>query len=188
MSLRAWQTPSSSFLITTRPIIYVLLRLPMKRKKALRQKTRWHKSCSTRGWLLWGDDQSAKIRYGECVYESWNECSIRNKQKYRRFDQRGRQACLYRFHNGHLLTGRDAAHARLAAMLRDGKPLPVSFTNRIIYYVGPVDPVGDEVVGPAGLTTATRMDKFTELMLRETGLLAMIGKAERGAGAIEAIR
>ena len=73
-------------------------------------------------------------------------------------------------------------------MLRDGKPLPVSFTNRIIYYVGPADPVGDEVVGPAGLTTATRMDKFTELMLRETGLLAMIGKAERGAGAIEAIR
>src|SRR6476646_5764698 len=73
-------------------------------------------------------------------------------------------------------------------MLARGEPLPVDFTDRIIYYVGPVDPVRDEVVGPAGPTTSTRMDKFTELMLARTGLIAMIGKAERGPAAIEAIR
>jgi len=90
--------------------------------------------------------------------------------------------------NGHILTGRDAAHKRIVDMLARGEPLPVAFTNRIIYYVGPVDPVRDEVVGPAGPTTATRMDKFTETMLAQTGLVAMIGKAERGPVAIEAIR
>jgi fumarate hydratase class I len=90
--------------------------------------------------------------------------------------------------NGRILTGRDAAHKRIADMLARGEPLPVDFTNRIIYYVGPVDPVRDEVVGPAGPTTATRMDKFTETMLGQTGLLAMIGKAERGPVAIDAIR
>jgi fumarate hydratase, class I len=90
--------------------------------------------------------------------------------------------------NGRILTGRDAAHKRIADMLARGEPLPVDFTNRIIYYVGPVDPVRDEVVGPAGPTTATRMDKFTETMLAETGLIAMIGKGERGPVAIEAIR
>jgi fumarate hydratase class I len=90
--------------------------------------------------------------------------------------------------NGHILTGRDAAHKRIVDMLARGEPLPVDFTNRIIYYVGPVDPVRDEVVGPAGPTTATRMDKFTETMLARTGLVAMIGKAERGPAAIEAIR
>jgi fumarate hydratase class I len=73
-------------------------------------------------------------------------------------------------------------------MLKKGEPLPVDFTNRVIYYVGPVDPVRDEVVGPAGPTTATRMDKFTEMMLAETGLIAMVGKAERGPTAIEAIK
>jgi fumarate hydratase class I len=73
-------------------------------------------------------------------------------------------------------------------MLARGEKLPVDFTNRVIYYVGPVDPVRDEVVGPAGPTTATRMDKFTEMMLAQTGLIAMIGKAERGPTAIEAIR
>src|SRR6476619_7453063 len=73
-------------------------------------------------------------------------------------------------------------------MLARGEPLPVDFTNRVIYYVGPVDPVRNEVVGPAGPTTSTRMDKFTEMMLAETGLIAMIGKAERGPAAIEAIR
>jgi len=87
-----------------------------------------------------------------------------------------------------LLTGRDAAHKRIQDMLAKGEPLPVSFKNRVIYYVGPVDPVRDEVVGPAGPTTATRMDKFTETMLGRTGLVAMIGKAERGPAAIEAIR
>jgi fumarate hydratase class I len=90
--------------------------------------------------------------------------------------------------SGRLLTGRDAAHQRITEMLGRGEPLPVDFTNRVIYYVGPVDPVRDEVVGPAGPTTATRMDKFTETMLARTGLIAMIGKAERGPVAIEAIR
>jgi fumarate hydratase class I len=89
---------------------------------------------------------------------------------------------------GHILTGRDAAHKRIVDMLARGEALPVDFTNRIIYYVGPVDPVRDEVVGPAGPTTSTRMDKFTETMLARTGLVAMIGKAERGPVAIEAIR
>ena len=90
--------------------------------------------------------------------------------------------------SGKMLTGRDAAHKRMADMLARGEALPVEFTNRVIYYVGPVDPVGDEVVGPAGPTTATRMDKFTETMLAQTGLIAMIGKAERGPMGIEAIR
>ena len=89
--------------------------------------------------------------------------------------------------NGKLLTGRDAAHKRLTDMLNRGEKLPVDFTNRFIYYVGPVDPVRDEVVGPAGPTTATRMDKFTRQMLEQTGLLGMVGKAERGPAAIEAI-
>jgi fumarate hydratase class I len=90
--------------------------------------------------------------------------------------------------NGKMLTGRDAAHKRIADMLSKGESLPVDFTNRVIYYVGPVDPVRDEVVGPAGPTTATRMDSFTELMLAKTGLISMIGKAERGPVAIEAIK
>ncbi len=92
--------------------------------------------------------------------------------------------------SGKLLTGRDAAHKRITELLKNGQPLPqgVDFRNRFIYYVGPVDPVGDEPVGPAGPTTATRMDKFTESMLSGTGLLGMIGKAERGEAAIEAIR
>ena len=90
--------------------------------------------------------------------------------------------------NGKMLTGRDAAHKRIQDMLAKGEKLPVDFTNRVIYYVGPVDPVRDEAVGPAGPTTATRMDKFTEMMLAQTGLIAMIGKAERGPAAIEAIR
>jgi fumarate hydratase class I len=90
--------------------------------------------------------------------------------------------------NGKLLTGRDAAHKRIQDMLAKGEPLPVDFTNRVIYYVGPVDPVRDEVVGPAGPTTATRMDKFTEMMLAKTGLISMVGKAERGPVAIQAIQ
>lgn len=90
--------------------------------------------------------------------------------------------------NGKLLTGRDAAHKRLVDMIEKGEPMPVDFTNKFIYYVGPVDPVGDEVVGPAGPTTATRMDKFTRTVLEKTGLIGMVGKAERGPVAIEAIR
>lgn len=90
--------------------------------------------------------------------------------------------------NGKLLTGRDAAHKRMVDMLNKGEELPVDFRGRFIYYVGPVDPVRDEAVGPAGPTTATRMDKFTEQVLSQTGLLGMVGKAERGDVAIEAIR
>ena len=92
--------------------------------------------------------------------------------------------------SGKMLTGRDAAHKRLSTLIETGKPLPagLDFTNRVIYYVGPVDAVRDEAVGPAGPTTATRMDKFTELMLGKTGLIAMIGKAERGPEAVEVIR
>ncbi len=90
--------------------------------------------------------------------------------------------------SGKMLTGRDAAHKRIQDMLAKGEKLPVDFTNRVIYYVGPVDPVRDEVVGPAGPTTATRMDQFTEMMLAQTGLIGMIGKAERGPTGIEAIK
>jgi fumarate hydratase, class I len=90
--------------------------------------------------------------------------------------------------SGKMLTGRDAAHKRIEDLLAKGEKLPVDFRNRVIYYVGPVDPVRDEVVGPAGPTTATRMDKFVETMLSKTGLVAMIGKGERGPAAIEAIR
>ena len=90
--------------------------------------------------------------------------------------------------NGKMFTGRDAAHQRIQQMIAKGEPLPVDFKNKIIYYVGPVDPVRDEAVGPAGPTTSTRMDKFTEMMLANTGLIGMIGKAERGPTAIEAIK
>jgi fumarate hydratase class I len=90
--------------------------------------------------------------------------------------------------SGKMLTGRDAAHKRIADMLARGETLPVDFSNRVIYYVGPVDPVRGEAVGPAGPTTATRMDKFTDMMLAQTGLIAMVGKAERGPVAIDAIR
>src|SRR5438445_4030303 len=90
--------------------------------------------------------------------------------------------------SGKMLTGRDAAHKRIEDLLAKGEKLPVDFIHRVLHYVGPVDPVRDEVVGPAGPTTATRMDKFTEMMLARTGLVAMIGKGERGPAALEAIR
>lgn len=90
--------------------------------------------------------------------------------------------------SGKILTGRDAAHKRIQEMLAKGEKLPVDFTNRIIYYVGPVDPVRDEVVGPAGPTTSTRMDKFTDMMLSQTGLIAMIGKGDRGPEAVKSIK
>jgi fumarate hydratase class I len=90
--------------------------------------------------------------------------------------------------SGKLLTGRDAAHKRMVDMINNGEELPVDMKGRFIYYVGPVDPIGDEVVGPAGPTTATRMDKFTRTMLEKTGLLGMVGKAERGDAAIAAIK
>lgn len=92
--------------------------------------------------------------------------------------------------NGTILTGRDAAHRRIQSLLKEGKPFPdgVDFKGKFIYYVGPVDPVGDEAVGPAGPTTSTRMDKYTEMMLGETGLIGMIGKSERGNATIDSIR
>jgi fumarate hydratase class I len=90
--------------------------------------------------------------------------------------------------NGRLLTGRDAAHQRMSDMLNRGESLPVNLNNRFIYYVGPVDPIGNEVIGPAGPTTATRMDRFTRQMLEQTGMIGMIGKAERGPAAVDAIR
>jgi fumarate hydratase class I len=92
--------------------------------------------------------------------------------------------------SGKMLTGRDAAHKRISQLIEAGKPLPegLDFKSRVIYYVGPVDPIKDEAVGPAGPTTATRMDKFTETMLGKTGLIAMVGKAERGPEAVEVIK
>ena len=90
--------------------------------------------------------------------------------------------------SGKLLTGRDAAHKKLCDLMDENQPLPVNLKNKVIYYVGPVDPTGDEVVGPAGPTTATRMDKFTDRILTQTGLIAMIGKAERGSDAIASIK
>ena len=90
--------------------------------------------------------------------------------------------------NGRLLTGRDAAHKRMVEMLAKGEKLPVDLANRFIYYTGPVDPVRDEVVGPAGPTTSSRMDKFVEPVLAQTGLIGMVGKSERGPLATESIR
>ncbi|MCF6807079.1 fumarate hydratase [Thiotrichales bacterium 19S9-12] len=90
--------------------------------------------------------------------------------------------------SGKMLTGRDAAHKRIVEMVKSGQALPVDLKGRFIYYVGPVDPVRDEVVGPAGPTTATRMDKFTDFMLKEVGIMGMVGKAERGDQAVEAIK
>ncbi|MDG1485273.1 MAG: fumarate hydratase [Porticoccaceae bacterium] len=90
--------------------------------------------------------------------------------------------------SGKMLTGRDAAHKKMTDILARGEELPVDLTGRFIYYVGPVDPIGEEAVGPAGPTTATRMDKFTRTMLEETGLMGMIGKAERGQTGIDAIK
>jgi fumarate hydratase class I len=90
--------------------------------------------------------------------------------------------------NGTIYTGRDAAHKRIVNFLDEGKALPVNLENQTIYYVGPVDAVGDEAIGPAGPTTSTRMDKFTDRVLGDTGLKLMIGKAERGPEAIEAIK
>lgn len=92
--------------------------------------------------------------------------------------------------SGKILTGRDAAHKRIQGMLDNGEGLPegVDLNGKFIYYVGPVDAVGDEVVGPAGPTTSTRMDKFTDMMLEKTGIMGMIGKAERGPATVESIK
>ncbi len=130
--------------------------------------------------------------------EDWPEISLSSSQPARKInlDQLTKKDILNwkpgetLLLSGSLLTGRDAAHKRLTEMLARGESLPdgVDFTNKFIYYVGPVDPVNNEIVGPAGPTTATRMDKFTNIMLEKTGLLGMIGKAERGPEAIKAIK
>ncbi len=127
--------------------------------------------------------------------QDWPQVALDSGEKLRRVDldhitrdditqwQPGEKLLI----SGKLLTGRDAAHKRLTEMIARGEALPVDFTNRFIYYVGPVDPVRDEVLGPAGPTTATRMDRFTDFMLEQTGLLGMIGKAERGDATVTAI-
>ncbi len=127
--------------------------------------------------------------------EDWPQVALESGEKLRCVDldtltrddiahwQPGEKLLL----SGKLLTGRDAAHRRLQQMAERGDPLPVDFTNRFIYYVGPVDPVRDEVLGPAGPTTATRMDRYTDFMLERTGLLGMVGKAERGDATVAAI-
>lgn len=124
----------------------------------------------------------------EVTYEAGSNVKRVNLQQITREDVKSWQPGDVLLLNGKMLTGRDAAHKKMVDMINAGEPLPVDFTNRFIYYVGPVDPVGDEVVGPAGPTTATRMDKFTRTMLEKTGLIGMVGKAERGPVAIEAIR
>ena len=128
--------------------------------------------------------------------DSWPEISERDSQTARRVDldtlsrqdieswQPGESLLL----SGTLLTGRDAAHKRIQSILDAGEKLPVDFSGKFIYYVGPVDPIAGEAVGPAGPTTATRMDKFTDMMLDQTGILGMIGKAERGPDTIASIR
>ncbi|WHN65185.1 fumarate hydratase [Cysteiniphilum sp. QT6929] len=128
--------------------------------------------------------------------EDWPEITETDKSQVRRVDlntltqadienlKPGETLLL----NGKLLTGRDAAHKRIMDMVKNGEPLPVDLKGKFIYYVGPVDPVGDEVVGPAGPTTATRMDKFTDFMLSEVGIAGMVGKAERGQATIDSIK
>ncbi len=121
---------------------------------------------------------------------SWNQQSARrvNLDQIRAEEIQGWKTGETLLLSGTLLTGRDAAHKRMVDMLARGENLPVDLRGKFIYYVGPVDPVRDEVVGPAGPTTATRMDKFTETILAQTGLIGMIGKSERGPVAVEAIR
>jgi|TARA_Y100000588_G_scaffold73738_1_gene76391 fumarate hydratase class I len=153
-------------------------------------------NCSATRHLKFELDGSGRAEFEPPDLEDWPDIAFEPGKDVRRIDldtitsedvrswKSGDTLLL----SGRLLTGRDAAHKRLVDMIANGETLPVDFTNRFIYYVGPVDPVGDEVVGPAGPTTATRMDKFTRTMLEKTGLIGMIGKAERGREAIEAIR
>ncbi len=143
-------------------------------------------------------DGSGPVNLVPPKLDTWPEISLESAESARRVNldtvtkeeiadwKAGERVLL----SGRLLTGRDAAHKRIQDLLAKGEPLPdgVDFNNRFIYYVGPVDPVGDEVMGPAGPTTATRMDKYTEMMLGETGLIGMVGKAERGPAAIESIK
>jgi len=143
-------------------------------------------------------DGSGPVELKPPKLEDWPQVTWRASPQARRVDldtltaadvaswQPGESLLL----NGKLLTGRDAAHKRIAELLASGEGLPdgVDFHNRLIYYVGPVDPVRGEVVGPAGPTTATRMDKYTDMMLGQTGLLGMVGKAERGPATIASIR
>ena len=141
-------------------------------------------------------DGSGPARFEAPKLSDWPEitretsASVRkvNLQQITAYDVASSQPGEVLLHSGKMLTGRDAAHKKMVDILATGAKLPVDLKGRFIYYVGPVDPVRDEVVGPAGPTTATRMDKFTETVLAATGLMGMIGKAERGPAAIEAIR
>ncbi len=153
-------------------------------------------NCAATRHLHFSLDGSGPARFDPPPLSAWPEIAWDGPAGARRVDldtltkadvagwQAGERLLL----NGRLLTGRDAAHKKIADLMAKGEPLPVDFNNRFIYYVGPVDPVGDEAVGPAGPTTATRMDKFTDLMLGPVGLLGMVGKSERGPQAIESIR
>ncbi len=154
-------------------------------------------NCAATRHLHFSLDGSGPARFEPPPLSSWPEVAWDGPAGAQRVDLDGltrEQVAGWRagerlLLTGRLLTGRDAAHKRIADLVARGEPLPVDFRNRFIYYVGPVDPVRDEVVGPAGPTTATRLDRFTDLMLGEkVGLLGMVGKAERGPEAVESIR
>ena len=152
-------------------------------------------NCTATRHLRFSLDGSGPARFEPPDLTDWPDIGFELEEALRvdldtltREQMRGWRAGDTLLLSGSMLTGRDAAHKKIAGLLERGEPLPVDFRGRFIYYVGPVDPVRDEVVGPAGPTTATRMDKFTRLMLERTGLLGMIGKAERGPEAIAAIR
>jgi fumarate hydratase, class I len=154
-------------------------------------------NCAATRHLHFSLDGSGQAVINQPNIEQWPDISWEVGDKVRRVDldnlkpedvtdwQSGETLLL----SGTILTGRDAAHKRIAQLIEAGEPMPdgVDFTDKFIYYVGPVDAVGDEVVGPAGPTTATRMDKFTDMMLEKTGLLGMIGKAERGQATCDSI-
>ena len=154
-------------------------------------------NCAATRHLHFTLDGSGPARLPTPRPEDWPDITLSGSEQARRVDLdtiTPEQARDWRpgetlLLSGHLLTGRDAAHKRLIDLLEGGEPLPkgVDLRGRFIYYVGPVDAVRDEAVGPAGPTTATRMDKFTDTLLERTGLLGMIGKAERGPAAIESI-
>ena len=153
-------------------------------------------NCAATRWTNFTLDGSGPAQLEPPKLEDWPEVTreagdnVRrvNLQEITKDDVKSWQPGDVLLLNGKMLTGRDAAHKKIVDMLNKGEELPVDLKGRFIYYVGPVDPVRDEAVGPAGPTTATRMDKFTHQVLEQTGLMGMIGKAERGPTAIEAIK
>lgn len=153
-------------------------------------------NCAATRWTKFKLDGSGPARleppkledWPEVTYEAGSNVKRVNLQQVTKEDVKSWKPGDVLLLNGKMLTGRDAAHKKIVDILNKGEKLPVDLAGRFIYYVGPVDPVREEVVGPAGPTTATRMDKFTHQVLEQTGLMGMIGKAERGPVAIEAIR